>query len=181
MAGWLSALLALALPLLSGITAFGGELAPWRPGIVPALVLDRLDGPRTDLAAFRGRPVIVHFFATWCAPCLEEMASLNALAAAPDASAILAVNVGETEARLRNVLRQPSFPVLLDPARAATRAWQVDGLPTSFVLDSDLAPALRTEAPLDWSSPAVTAALSALMTANARTPREGSPEDDQPP
>lgn len=133
-------------------------------------MLDRLDGAALDLEAFRGRSIIVHFFATWCAPCIEEMASLDALAARRGGQVqILAVDVGEIEARLRSFFRDRPvrFPILLDRDRAAMKRWRVEGLPTSFVLDRDLRPALMTTAPLDWTSPAVLAALDAVVGGGA--------------
>ncbi|RYE32863.1 MAG: hypothetical protein EOP23_10700 [Hyphomicrobiales bacterium] len=58
------------------------------------------------------------------------------------------------------------------------KAWQVEGLPTSFVLDRDLRPALTTAEPLDWTSPSVAAALAALPSTS---PRNNQMERETPP
>lgn len=160
------------LLVLAGLVSCGaaprataGNLLPWSGEGPPPLVLDRLDGPAIDLAEFRGRPVIVHFFATWCAPCIEEIAALDALATRLGAGVtILAVDVGEVDARVRNFFRQRPmrFPILLDRDRAAMKRWRVDRLPTSFLLDRDLRPVSLAVEPLDWTSPPVQAALEAL-------------------
>jgi hypothetical protein len=108
------------------------------------------------------------------------MASLNALAATAKGSpAILAVNVGEVDARVRSFFRQRpvSFPILLDRDRGAMKAWKVEGLPTSFVLDRDLKPALKTEEPLDWASPPVAAALAILSSSQ---PKKDQSEKETP-
>ena len=164
-----------SLLVLAGASGSAEELKPWFAETTPTLVLDRLDCAPIDLADLRGRPVIVHFFATWCAPCVEEMASLNALAALhPVRLAILAVGVGEVDARARTFFRERpvSFPVLLDRDRSTTKAWRIEGLPASFVFDRDLNPALKAEEPLDWTSPAVTRALTRLSQRKDSAPAE---------
>ncbi|MGX1790479.1 TlpA disulfide reductase family protein [Bosea sp. NPDC055332] len=162
--------------LVASAPGAASEFKPWGIETAPVLALDQLDGPGIALAELRSSPVIVHFFATWCAPCIEEMASLNALAVRGTSSpAILAVNVGEVDARVRSFFRDRpvSFPILLDRDRATMKAWKVESLPTSFVLDRDLKPALKTEEPLDWTSPAVAAALAALPSTQSRSKQRG--------
>lgn len=158
-----------------------GNLLPWSAAAAPPLALDRLDGPASDLADLRGRPVIVHFFATWCAPCVEEMASLDALAERLGTGAtILAVNVGEVDARVRNFFRQRPvrFPILLDRDRAAMKRWRVEGLPMSFVLDRDLRPVSLSAEPLDWTSPPVLAVLEAVVDAEPNAKPDAAKAND---
>lgn len=141
------------------------------PGLVvgypaPALALPSLAGGRQDLAALQGRPVLVHFFATWCEPCREEMAGLARLAARRKDRpfALLAVDVGEVELRVRRFFdaNPVPFPVLLDEDRAAMKAWKVVALPSSFVLDADGTLRLSAVGPVDWDDPAADRLIDAL-------------------
>ncbi|MGO4676350.1 TlpA family protein disulfide reductase [Bosea sp. 2YAB26] len=178
---WRVLLIASSL-VLASTSSLAEELKPWFAETTPTLVLDRLDGARIDLAELPGGPVIVHFFATWCAPCIEEMASLNALAAQqPVQLTILAVDVGEVDARVRTFFRERpvSFPILLDRDRSAMKAWHVEGLPTSFVLDRDLSPAFKAEEPLDWTGPAVIPVLTRLSQRKNGTPAEQTIDGSQ--
>ncbi|GAB4072177.1 TlpA family protein disulfide reductase [Ancylobacter sonchi] len=147
--------------------------APGTP--IPPLVLNSLDHGPQDLAALRGRPVVVHFFATWCEPCREEMTGLGQLAERlaelPQQSrpVILAVDVGEPATRVRRFLarefadRPPPFPILIDEDRAAMKAWKVAFLPTSYVLDAGHAVRAEAAGPVDWTDARALAVLDSLL------------------
>jgi thiol-disulfide isomerase/thioredoxin len=135
-------------------------------------LLDDLHGNRRDLQTFAGKVVLVHFFATWCEPCVSEMASLRRLATTTRGKplAILAVDVAEVDLRVRAFFaKQPvDFTVLLDRDRAVSKSWEVTALPTTFVLDASLAPKLFIEGDLDWSRPDVLTAIESLYPAADR-------------
>jgi thiol-disulfide isomerase/thioredoxin len=101
----------------------------------------------------RGHIVIVHFFASWCEPCREELPALSRLAARTnDRVRILAISVAEVDLRVQRFLETTSvgFPVLLDRERTVAREWGVSTLPTSFILDANLRPRLVVEADFAW-------------------------------
>jgi thiol-disulfide isomerase/thioredoxin len=129
----------------------------------PNFALSDLDGSPHELKQQAGRVVLVHFFATWCEPCREELSSLSQLAERPGSEppSVLAVNVAEVPARVRRFLESApvNFPVLLDADRGVTRAWGVSVLPTTFVLDRELLSRLFVEGDLDWTRADVLAAI----------------------
>jgi len=135
-----------------------------------AFSLDDLHGNQRDLRAFAGKVVLVHFFATWCEPCVSEIASLQRLATTTRGKpfVILAVDVAEVDLRVRAFFeKQPvDFTILLDRDRAVSKSWDVSALPTTFVLDTNLAPKFFIEGDLDWSRPDVLAAIESLYPAS---------------
>ena len=123
-------------------------------GTRPAFALVDTTGGDAALSALAGRDVVVHFFATWCEPCRDELAALNRLAArAHDQNlVIVAISVGEVPIRVKRFLTDTpvEFPVLLDAERATAKAWGVSTLPTTFVLDRALKTRLVVEHDYDW-------------------------------
>jgi thiol-disulfide isomerase/thioredoxin len=105
----------------------------------PPLRLRTLDGRRLDLAALRGRPVLVNFWATWCEPCVREFPLLRQAAAAHRAErlALVGVLVEDQPAAARAFVRRHGggWPVGVDPQGRAAAGWGVTvGLPhTVFV------------------------------------------------
>lgn len=121
-------------------------------GDKPGFSLADLSGQSVTLADFSGRAVLVHFFATWCEPCREELPALQRLATRDRDVTVVAIAVADTPLRVKRLLAQVpvEFPILLDADRAAARAWGVTTLPTSFFFSADQATRLVVEQEYDW-------------------------------
>jgi len=104
-------------------------------GPAPALTGVLLDGKTVTLAAYAGRPLLVHFWATWCPVCRAEQGSIDALA--HDAAVItVAMQSGDREAVVQHLRKEAlSFPVLNDPDGVIAAQWGVRAVPASFVVD----------------------------------------------
>jgi len=155
--------------LLAAAAAAAGaqDLRPWTGGATPALSLRDLEGKPHRLEDYRGKVVLINFWATWCGPCREEMPSINRLRAslAGQPFAVLAVNLAEPEARIRRFLEQVplDFPVLLDRDTAVAKAWQARILPASYVVGPDGKIRLSYLGELDWSRESVRRGIMELL------------------
>lgn len=154
--------------LLSDDAAADDErrLQPWSGPAPAAFTLTDTGGHSRSLSDRMGTVVLVHFFATWCKPCREELGSLRQLVERQKGDvAVLAVNVAEVPIRVRRFLETipVNYPILLDPDRRVTKAWGVNGLPTTVVLDAEHTPHLYVEGDLDWTRADVIAALADIQ------------------
>jgi cytochrome c biogenesis protein CcmG/thiol:disulfide interchange protein DsbE len=106
--------------------------------IAPPLPAKALRPPGTDLAALRGKPALVDFFASWCIPCMQEAAALRQVSEAiGDRATVVAVDWDDAGGPARAFVRKHGwrFPVLADTSGKAGESYGLIGLPTSFVLD----------------------------------------------
>lgn len=108
-----------------------GALAPPIEGTTP-------DGQTRRLADWRGRPVIVNFWATWCGPCRAEMPQFQALYDRYQSRGlhILAINLGETAAAVQNWTRALglTFDIVLDPDGETAARYQLRGQPSTYII-----------------------------------------------
>lgn len=145
-------------------TRSGTALVEFAAAPAAALKLPDLAGQEHDLAAYRGQVVVVNFWATWCAPCLAEMAVFERAQREhwPSGVRLLAVNAGDPEDGVRRFVDRAgvSFPVLLDRQSATARAWQVTALPVTYVIGPDGYVKAGALGVRDWDHPEITAALA---------------------
>lgn len=129
------------LGLMLSLSAQGAGLEPRAKLEAPAMRAVDLQGQTRSLADYRGRVVLLNFWATWCPPCRREMPSMERLrrSMAGRPLEILAVDSAETPEDVRTFLKtlDLGFPILLDPDGQNTRRWKVYALPTTFLLDGE--------------------------------------------
>ena len=134
----------------------------------PGFRLPSLGGGEVDLAAQRGKVVVLNFWATWCPPCVAEVPSLERLhrALSPEGLSVLTVSTDEDEAELRRFVsaRALTLPVLKDPGgRVAAGEYRTTGYPETFVLDREGRILRHVVGPAEWDSPETLAELRRLL------------------
>jgi peroxiredoxin len=159
--------LALLLLVAIALPAPAQTLKAWKGGATPALELEDVDGKLHRLADYRGKVVLLNFWATWCGPCREEMPSMQSLGDSLQSRpfAVLAINVGESARVARGFGEKMGlrFTLLLDRDTSATRAWGARVLPASYVIGPDGKVAYSYLGAIDWNSPEVKKAIERLM------------------
>ncbi len=147
-----------------------GGRPPPRPASfqAPDFTLPTLSGGTIHLADFRGKVILLNFWATWCVPCRMEMPALEAFYQRhKDAGlAVLAINMdtlstASVEAFVQEVM--VTFPVPLDPSWSIARDYRVLGLPTTYLIDRAGNVVVREVGERDWLDEVSRVAVEGLL------------------
>ncbi|NLV56754.1 MAG: TlpA family protein disulfide reductase [Acidimicrobiales bacterium] len=143
------ALLAAAVTFVAVLSVVGGDDgdADERPRATleaaeraPDVVLERFDGEPLRLSDYRGQPLVVNFWGSWCVPCVEEMPDLQRVhQALGDRVAFLGVNVRDTPEAADAMVERTgvTYDLARDPDGELGRALDVANWPTTVLIDSD--------------------------------------------
>ena len=151
-------------------TGFTGEMKKLTlvdPAALPEVVLfDQAEAEHT-LAEYRGRWMVLNFWATWCAPCRAEMPSLAALQVAMPGIAVVPVATGRNSVvGIQKFFAEAGvtgLPVLRDPKSELARSLGVLGLPITIIVDPEGREVARLIGDAEWDSADALAALQTIM------------------
>lgn len=138
------------------------QMAPEEGQLAPGFSVSRLDGQEVKLADYKGKVVFLNFWATWCAPCKEEMPSMERLYQKMKGKPfeILAVSVdqGDSQPLIQEFLKTTpvSFPIFRDPEQGISKKqYRTTGVPESFIIGKDGKLVKRVIGGYEWDQPQI--------------------------
>ena len=162
-------LIALIAALISTGARADAPIETAAPQPLPPLTFETLDGQPASLADFAGKVVVLNLWATWCAPCREEMPSLDRLQAqfADRDLVVLTLSVDragpERVQKFLDEIGVKQVHVYRDPKAAATRAVRVPGLPATILVNRKGEEVGRVLGIAQWDGPPAVAAIEKLL------------------
>jgi thiol-disulfide isomerase/thioredoxin len=123
--------------LLWIMPAGADELAAGRRA--PDFVFTAPDGRTVKLSDYRGKPVALHFWATWCGPCIRELPLIAALTSKSQDLTVLAVNCAETDREVSSFLRarKLSLNVVMDRDGQISQLYNIYAIPQTFMINAE--------------------------------------------
>ena len=164
--GWAGLIAAIAVVYVFAMPSYRqGEPSVAGRG-APDFMLE-MSGRPVRLADLRGKVVVLDFWASWCAPCVEEMPALNALQQRIAAQGGVVVGVSEDDdpaAYARFLTDQHvSFPTYRDPTKKIAATYGTSAFPEAYIISRDGHIARKVVGPQDWSNPELTSAIDTLL------------------
>jgi len=162
----------LRIAVLCSVATLGFASAPGLrsyapPKAAPTFTVTTLDGIQRTNAGYLGKVLLVHFWATWCIPCIDEMPTLQQMAQefSNQGTAVLAIAVNDDPKAVQSFVDRTgvSFPIAIDPSGDAMTAWAAMGVPTTLILDRGGEIRNRITGPADWGGNAMSELLTTLV------------------
>ena len=145
----------------------GVNRAPKLGEMVPAFTLPKDDGKVVTLADFRGKILVLNFWATWCPPCIDEMPSLNRLTERSSGKGleVVAVSLDEDPDAYRSFLAKNriAFLTLRNPARAVSAEYGTFKLPESYIISRDGRLLNKIIGATDWTNKEMLSYVDVLL------------------
>jgi len=140
--GWFAVwVVVVALLGLAGVKLYQITLGPVASGAAPDFTLTTFDGQYISLASLRGQVVVVNFWASWCEPCKDEAADLEAFWRAYKDRGVMMIGVDyvdtETEARAYLAQFDITYPNGPDLGTRISQAYRIKGVPETYIIDTD--------------------------------------------
>lgn len=152
----------------SNLFELAGITQPATPVPAPDFSLATLGDDAAKLSDYRGKVVLLNFWATWCTPCREEMPAMEALWDQLKADGFVILAVSGDKGSPKKVQKYVdsmalSFPILLDPSGDVRATYEVPGLPTSYLIGKDGKIAGRVIGIIDWAHENAIAAVQQML------------------
>lgn len=126
---------------------------------MPDFQLTLLDGRKVTLASYRGRVLVLNFWASWCPPCIEETPALNRLAQDfPEGKVVvLGVSIDEDPVAYRTFLARfhIGYPTARDPSQDLMHRYGTRQIPETYIIGPDGRLARKLVSVADWTAPAM--------------------------
>jgi peroxiredoxin len=160
---------ATAIGLLLALGFLGGCYSGSHPGQIGSAAPDftvQDSDHKVTLSQFRGKVVVLNFWATWCPPCIEETPALVRMTARmkDKGVVVLAVSIDEDDAAYHRFLKDYSVNMITvrDEARKASNLYGTFGWPESYIIDRNGVIRRKFIGPVEWGSPEIIDYLSKL-------------------
>jgi len=147
----------------------GAQARAETPGTrAPDFTIKDIQGNYTSLTAHRGKVVLLHFWATWCLPCKDEIPSLDSLQKkySQKGLSVLALATDSSEEAVREFLRETpvTYRVIHDRGAKVAKTYGVLPIPVSFLIDMQGVVVRRYPGGRDWLSPEITVEIERLLS-----------------
>ena len=133
----------------------------------PDFTLKDLNGKTVSLSTFRGKVVLLNFWATWCPPCRAEMPALNKLhhTLKPRGLEVVTISTDRSINDIKDFFERHrvDFPILFDADRSAAKQYRVFSMPTTFLIDRNGMIVEKFYGEYDWTEPETRGKIEKLL------------------